>query len=72
MMVTMVAESTPKVRESSFPGSTWPLVVEADGLTLLLTLDAASQLAEKLSQAVQAIRDAETEGPLPEFSPVRA
>ena len=72
MMVTLVVHGTPEVREATLPRSGWPLVVQADGLTMLLTLEHASQLAEKLSQAVQAIQDSEAEGPLPEFSPVRA
>ena len=72
MMVTLVVQEDPKVQESSLPDSKWPLIVQADGLKMLLTLEHASQLAEKLSQAVQAIQDAEAEGPLPEYSPVRA
>ena len=70
MQVTMVTRETPEVKEIRTEG-TFPVVVEADGLTMLLAVEHAEELAEKLAQVAQAIREAESEGPLPEYSPVR-
>ena len=72
MQVTMLTREVPDVREGRRTPD-YPVVVEADGLTLLMTLKAAEQLAEKLELVIRGLRpDDEFEGPLPEFSPVRA
>ena len=71
MMVTLVVQKGIRVRQATVLGSAWPVVVEADGLTMLLAVEHAEELAEKLAQVAQAIREAESEGPLPEYSPVR-
>ena len=71
MQVTLVIHGTPQVDRATYADD-WPVVVRADGLTMLLSREHAGQLAEALSQLVQALQDEESEGPLPEYFPVRA